>query len=73
MTMFRSKSSATLRRMLRISSSGKSTERVSLPSASLDLAGDAFPFEMSFTSTSVPEAGTTEAGGVPPDDAWGGV
>src|SRR5271157_3160983 len=49
-TMFRSKSSATLRRMLRISSSGKSTESVSWPVSSLLLV--AAGADASLTDTS---------------------
>ena len=64
MTMFRSKSSATLRRMLRISSSGKSTESVSCPDVSLLLVAADPP--LSFMDTSEAWAGAapvSEGGG----------
>jgi hypothetical protein len=56
MTMLRSNSSATSRRMSRISSSGKSTERVLWPAA---LVAGAPDDPVSFTETSGGAAGAT--------------
>src|SRR5271157_2010324 len=66
MTMFRSKSSATLRRTLRISSSGKSTESVSWPDSSLLLvaAGAALSFiDTSGADWAAGAAGAAVSGG----------